>query len=74
MYQYSQVSLCLSPPPPPILLLILYKLLLSNAPERTPYSLELWKTISYTEFEANRPRVYYGGFAWGKNENLNLNI
>ena len=59
---------------PPHPSLFLYKLLLSNAPGRTPYSREHWKTISYTEFKANRPRVYYGGFAWGKNENLDLNI
>lgn len=66
-------ALCLFPPPPHPSL-SLYKLLLSNAPGRTPYSREHWKTISYTEFKANRPRVYYGGFAWGKNENLDLNI
>ena len=63
-------AFCLSPHPS----LFLYKLLLSNAPGRTPYSREHWKTISFTEFKANRPRVYYGGFAWGKNENLDLNI
>ena len=68
-------ALCLFPPPPPSPLpfsFITY--FRQNASGRMPYSREHWKTISYTEFKANRPRVYYGGFAWGKNENLDLNI
>ena len=66
-------ALCLFPPPPTLpFLCINYCCQMLQGGLLIPR--EHWKTISYTEFKANRPRVYYGGFAWGKNENLDLNI